>query len=194
MNDIENLKALRESTGASITECKKALADANGSIEEATKLLRTRGQSVVDKKQSRTANERVIGVYLHANSKIAGVVELRCETDFVARNEEFKHLAHEIAMHVVASDPKYLLPEEVPQEVRDEERRLVAQQFADSGKPQQIVDKIIEGKLATLAKEICLTTQPFIKDPDRTVQDVVNEAVSKFGEKITIGKFARFVI
>ncbi|OHA46369.1 MAG: elongation factor Ts [Candidatus Terrybacteria bacterium RIFCSPLOWO2_01_FULL_44_24] len=194
MNDLANIKLLREKTGASMIEVKKALADAKGDIDEAGKLLRARGQEVVDKKQNRTTQEGIIGVYLHANSKIAGIIELKCETDFVARNEEFKRLAHDLAMHIVASDPKYLAPEDMPKEILDEERRLVAQQFADSGKPQNIVDKIIEGKLNTLAKEVCLLTQPFVKEPDKTVQELINEAIAKFGEKITVGKFSRFSV
>lgn len=194
MSDLENIKILREKTGASMIEVKKALVDASGDIEEAAKLLRTRGQSVVDKKQDRTTAEGTIGVYLHANSKVAGIVELRCETDFVARNEDFKKLAHDLAMHIVAAMPKYLSPEEIPQEIVEDERRLVAKQFEDSGKPQNIVDKIIEGKLNTLAKEICFLTQPFIKEPDKNVQDLINDAIAKFGEKITVGNFARFSV
>ncbi|KKR46343.1 MAG: elongation factor Ts [Candidatus Terrybacteria bacterium RIFCSPLOWO2_01_FULL_40_23] len=194
MSELENIKIVREKTGASMIEVKKALIDANNDIEEAAKLLRTRGQSVVDKKQDRTTAEGTIGVYLHANAKVVGIVELRCETDFVARNEDFKKLAHDLAMHIVAATPKYLSPDEIPKEIVDDERRLVAKQFEDSGKPQNIVDKIIEGKLNTLAKEICFLTQPFIKEPDKTVQDLITDAVAKFGEKITVGKFARFSV
>lgn len=194
MSDLDTIKVLREKTGASIVECKRSLVDAGGDVEEAVKLLRTRGQSVVDKKQNRTTKEGVIGVYLHANAKIAGVVELRCETDFVARNEEFKKLAHDLAMHIVASDPKYLSSDEMPHSVVDEERRLVALQFADSGKQQHVVDKIVEGKIAALIKETCLLAQPFVKEPDKTVQQFINDAITKFGEKISVGKFSRFVI
>ncbi len=194
MSELENIKVLREKTGASMIEVKKAIVDAGNDIEEAAKLLRTRGQSVVDKKQDRATAEGTIGIYLHANSKVAGVVELRCETDFVARNEDFKKLAHDLAMHIVAATPKYLSPDEIPQEIVDDERRLVAKQFEDSGKPQNIVDKIIEGKLNTLAKEVCFLTQPFIKEPDKTVQDLINDAIAKFGEKITVGKFSRFSV
>ena len=191
---LDQIKELRERTQASFADCKVVLEETGGDIEEAVKRLRVRGADIAEKREGHEANAGVIDAYIHSNGKIGVLVDLRTETDFVAKTEEFKALAHDVALHIAAANPRYLKPEDIPEEVREEEKRLIAQQFADSGKPPEIVGKIVEGKLQSMAKDICLLPQPFVKDPDKTVQNVIDEAVAKFGEKIEIAHFARLEI
>lgn len=191
---IDQIKELRAKTQASFADCREALEETGGDIEEAAKRLRVKGAAIAEKRGDRETAAGVIEAYIHSNGRIGVLVDLRAETDFVARSDEFKKLAHELALHVAASNPRYVAPDDIPDDVRDEEKRLVAQQFAGSGKPPEVLEKITQGKLEALAKEICLLTQPFVKDPDKTVQEVLDEAVAKFGEKVVVERFERFEI
>ena len=191
---VQQIKELREMTQASFADCKNVLEETDGDIEEAAKQLRVRGAAIAEKRGGREANAGVIDAYIHVNGTIGVLVDLRSETDFVANTEEFKALAHDIALHVAASAPRYVSPEDIPEEVTQEEKRLITQQFADSGKPPEIIEKIVTGKLKSMAQEIALLSQAFVKDPDKTIQDVVDEAVAKFGEKIYVKRFERFEI
>lgn len=191
---IELIKELRNRTQASFADCKAALEETGGDLEEAAKRLRVRGAAIAEKRGDREAGAGIIEAYIHGNGKIGVLLDLRTETDFVARSPEFKALAHDIAMHVAAASPRYLTAEEIPEDVRAEEKRLIEQQFAGSGKPPQVVEKIVEGKLNSLAKDICLLSQPFVKDPGKTIQNIVDEAVAKFGEKVAVKRFERFQI
>lgn len=191
---LEKIKQLRDMTGLSMLECKKALEESDADIEKAIEYLKRQGKSVAHKKSIRTASEGLVGSYVHTNGKIGVLVELRCETDFVARSEEFKKLSHDIAMHIAAADPRYLSPGDIPEEEAAKERRILAEAFAGSGKPPEIIAKIVEGKLATLAKELCLLEQPFVKEPDKTVKDLIQGYIARFGENIAVGNFIRFQI
>jgi len=191
---VEILKDLRAKTNASLADCKKVLEETHGDVEKSEKLLKTRGLAVAEKKLGRTAREGDIASYIHSNGKIGVLVELYCETDFVARAPEFKQLAHDLALHIAASAPKYVSRQDIPNEILEEEKRIISQDFAKSGKPQQIIDKIVSGKLTALEAEITLLGQPFVKDPDRTVQQVITEAIAKFGEKIAVGRFTRLTL
>lgn len=191
MATASDVKALRERTGAGMLDCKKALDEANGDMQKAAELLRKRGQQIASKKADRTAGEGVFDAYIHSTGKIAVLVELNCETDFVARNEEFKKLAHEIALVVAASSPVAVTPEEVPQAEVDKELEVAREAAAKEGKPAEIVEKILAGKERKVREQQSLLMQPLISDPEHTVQDAVTEATAKLGEKITIGRFIR---
>jgi elongation factor Ts len=191
---LDLIKKLRERTQASFADCRAVLEETGGDLEEAVKLLRVRGAAIAEKRAAREAKAGIIEAYVHGNAQIGVLVDLRAETDFVARSPQFRALAHDLALHIAAANPRYLKPEDIPEDVRTEERRLIEQQFAASGKPPQVLEKIIEGKLAALAKEICLLEQPFVKDPDRTVRNILEEAVAKFGEKIEVARFTRYQI
>lgn len=188
------IKQLREETGISIMECKKALEEAKGDFVKAKTILETRNKGVAQKKAGRTIKEGMLGCYIHATGKVGVLVELGCETDFVAKNPAFKELARDIAMHIAAMNPKYLKPEEIPQEILNEETEIYRQEFAGLGKPDHLVEKMIEGKLKKRAEEISLLTQNYIKDQDKTIGDLINAAISKFGENIKVGRFVRFEI
>lgn len=191
---IDLVKQLREKTQASLADCRKALEEAGGDIEEAAKLLRTRGQAIAAQKAGREAAQGTIAAYVHGNGAIAVLVEVRCETDFVARSPQFQEFAHNIALHIAASNPKYLAKDNIPQEIVDDEKRLIIQEFSKSGKSAQVIEKIAEGKISALAREIALLEQPFVKNPDQTIAETIAEAIGKFGEKIEIGQFVRFAI
>jgi len=188
------VKELREKTGAGMMDCKKALTETGGDMEAAIDWLRKKGLSAAAKKAGRVATEGVVGSYIHGNGKIGVLVEVNCETDFVARNEEFQQLVRDIAMHIAAAAPLYVRREEVDPEVLDRELEVYRGQLEEQGKPEHIWDKILEGRKEKFFKEICLLEQPFVKDPDQTVQDVVNAAIAKIGENITVRRFARFVL
>ena len=188
---IDSVKELRLRTQASLRDCQKALDEAGGDLEKAVKLLRARGQSIAEQKAGRVASAGTVAAYVHGNGVLGVLVELRCETDFVARSEQFKALAHDLALHIAAAAPRYKTKEDIPQEVIEEEKQIIVQEFEKSGKPAHIIDKIAEGKISALAKEIVLLEQPFVKNPDQTVTELIAEAVGKFGEKIEIGHFAR---
>lgn len=191
---LDQIKELRDRTQASFADCKAILEETAGDVEEAAKQLRVRGAAIAEKRGDRDANAGVIESYIHANGKIGVLLDLRTETDFVANTDEFKALAHDIALHIAAAAPRYVSVEDIPKEVRDEEERLISQQFEDSGKPAEIIEKIIAGKLNSLAEEIALMPQAFVKNPDKTIQNIIDEAVVKFGEKITVNGFSRMQI
>ena len=188
------IKELRDMTQASFADCKKILEEVDGDVEEAAKQLRVRGAAIAEKRGDRAANAGVIDAYVHANGKIGVLLDLRTETDFVANTDEFKALAHDIALHIAAAAPRYVSAEDIPEDVIEEEKRLITQQYADSGKPADIVAKIVDGKVRSLGEEIALLPQTFVKDPDKTIQTILDEAVAKFGEKITVNGFTRMEI
>lgn len=188
------VKELREATGAGILDCKKALTNANGNFDEAVDELRKKGLSAAAKKATRETHEGLIGNYVHAGDKVAALVEVNCETDFVARTEEFQQLARDLAMQVVAARPSYVKREDVPEEAIEHEKGIFREQMADSGKPERIVEQIIEGKIDKWYSEICLLEQPFIKDPSTTVQDLVTNAIASLGENIQVNRFSRLEV
>ncbi len=192
----EEVKKLREASGAPMMECKKALEEAEGDPEKAFTILRKRGQASAAKKASRVATEGLVGHYIHPGSKIAVIVEVNCESDFVARTEEFQQLTHDIAMQVCATDPKFIRGEDVTSEVLDQEKAILRDQAAASGKPAAVLDRMVEGRLAKFYEENCLYDQHFIKDPagSQTVRELIETKIAKFGENITVRRFARFKV
>ncbi len=190
----EMVKELRAATSAGVLDCRKALVEVDGDFDAAVEFLRKKGLAKAASKASREAKEGIIGSYVHTNSKIAGLVKLNCETDFVARNENFQQLARDLAMHVVASRPLYVARTDVPAEVVAGEKAIYREQMANSGKPATVVETIIEGKLEKWYSEMCLLEQPYIKNPDISIQTLVTEAIAKIGENIKIGGFCRMGI
>jgi elongation factor Ts len=186
------VKELRERTGIGMMECKKALEESNGDIEKAITILRKKGHARAQKKMERQAKEGIIGSYIHLNGKIGVLVEVNCESDFVARNEEFQALVKNIALHIAAANPQYVSSEDIPPEVLDEEKEIIREQFKDSGKPAEIVEKIVQGKLSKFYQETCLLDQAYIKDDKIPVKDLVSDLIAKIGENVVIGRFARF--
>jgi elongation factor Ts len=192
--DIQQVKQLRERTGAGVVEAKKVLEEAKGDIEQAIRLLRERGQIKAAKKSDREAKEGVVAQYLHSNRKLGAMVKLLCETDFVARNEDFRELAYDIAMHVTAVNPQYIRPEDVPAALVEQEKGIWLKELDEQKKPEAIREKILEGKEKKFREELALLTQPFVKNPDQTVNDVITEHIAKIGENIQVGEFIRFVL
>jgi elongation factor Ts len=190
----QEVKKLREETGASILECREALEKAEGNTEKAKEHLRLKGREKAGKKSDRVTKEGVVAAYIHTNKKIGAMVELRAETDFVAKNSEFQDLAYDIAMHVAALAPKYLSFSDVPEKDKSEYEHLVREELAGENKPQEIMEKIVEGKLKKHFEEISLLEQSFIKNPDISVGDLVKEKISKIGENIQVSEFKRFEI
>jgi len=190
----EMVKNLRTATNAGILDCKKALTDADGDFEKAVEILRKKGLSSAAKKASRDTKEGIIGHYIHSGAKMASLVELNCETDFVARTEQFQQLAKDLALHVVAARPQFLSRENVPQDLIAREKNIYREQMVSSGKPAQVIDKIVEGKLDKWYSEACLLEQPFVKDPDVKIQDLLTSAIASLGENIKIGRFERLEI
>lgn len=186
------VKELREATGAGVLDCKKALEASGGDLEKAKAYLREKGLAAAAKKAGRVAKEGLIEAYVHTGGRVGALIELDCETDFVARTEEFKALAHDLAMQVVAAKPLYLAPEDIPPDVLEEEKNVYRAQARDAGKPEHIIERIVEGKLQKHFQEVCLMRQPFIKDDDLTVQDIVTRTIAKLGENIVMRRFARF--
>lgn len=191
---LEQVKELRARTGAGVVDAKEALASSAGDIDKAIMWLREKGKATVAKKADRATNEGVVGSYIHSNEKIAVLASLLCETDFVAQNEKFQELARNIAMHIAAMDPLVVSPDEVPEEQLASERELALKQLALDNKPPEIQEKIVEGKLKKFKEERALLTQPYVKDPKKTVQDVIQEAVQELGENITVKEFTRLSI
>ncbi|MEM0967261.1 MAG: translation elongation factor Ts [Verrucomicrobiota bacterium] len=181
---------LRAQTGAGLMDCKKALVESDGDAEEAVAILRKKGVATAAKKAGRDASEGVIESYIHLGGKVGVLVELKCETDFVAKNDDFKALTKDIAMHIAAASPLYVSREDVPEEVVEKEREIAAGQA--EGKPPQAIQKIVEGKLDKYFSTICLLEQPFVKNPDQSIRDVLTENVSKLGENLVVGRFSRF--
>jgi elongation factor Ts len=192
----ETVKKLRDMSGAPMMECKKALEEGGGDLEKAFTILRKRGQAAAAKKASRLAAEGVVGIYIHAGGKIGVLVELNCETDFVARNEEFRELAHDLAMQICATDPRFVRKEEVTPEILEREKEVLKAQAATSGKPEAVLARIVDGKLAKFYEETCLYEQHFIKDlsGSQTVGELITAKIAKFGENITVRRFARFKV
>jgi elongation factor Ts len=188
------VKELRERTGIGMMECKKALEEAAGDTDKAIEILRKKGYARAKDKAERAANEGLIGTYVHMTGKIGVMVEVNCETDFVARNEEFKDLVKAIALHIAASNPKYVTPADVPAGILEQERMIVREQFKDSKKPAEIIEKIVEGKLTKFYEETCLLEQPFIKDDKVKVKDLVTQFIAKFKENTKVGRFVRYEI
>lgn len=186
------VKELRNITGAGMMECKKALIEAKGDLEAATQILRKRGLSELKKRSRRVAKEGVIDSYIHFGGRIGVLVEVNCETDFVARNEEFKRFAHDIAMHIAAANPLYISRDEVPLEVMNKERYIYKSQALEEGKPEKIIDKIVEGRLEKFFQSVCLLEQLFIRDTDLTVETYLGEVAGKLGENIVIRRFVHF--
>ncbi len=192
----EHVKKLREKSGAPVMECKKALVEAEGDQEKAFAILRERGQAIAAKKAGRVASEGVIGSYIHPGAKIGVIVELNCETDFVARNEEFQELAHDLAMQICATDPRFVRKEDVTAEILAREKEDLRGQAAATGKPEPVLDRIVEGKLGKFFEDTCLYEQHFIKDTagTMTVGELLTSKIAKFGENITVRRFARFKV
>jgi elongation factor Ts len=188
------VKELRDKTNAGMMDCKKALTKTEGDLEKAVDLLRQKGLAVAAKRADRATSEGIIETYIHAGGKLGVMVEVGCETDFVAKNEMFIEFAKDVAMHVAAVNPVAIKREEVPQDMADREREIYRQQALDSGKPENIVDKIIEGKMNRYFSETCLVEQKFVKNPDLSIQDLLNDLIAKLGENISIKKFARFQV
>jgi elongation factor Ts len=188
------VKELREATGAGVLDCKQALEANSGDFEKATVYLREKGMAAAAKRAEREAKEGLIGSYIHAGSRVAALVEVNCETDFVANTDQFQELAHDLAMQVVAAKPVYLTREDVPDQLLEEEKAIYRAQMADSGKPDHIIDRVVEGKLSKFYEEICLMEQPFIKDTAITVQELVQQRNALLGENIVVRRFVRFEI
>jgi elongation factor Ts len=188
------VKELREMTGAGVLECKNVLVETEGDMEKATQTLRERGMAKAAKKVGREASEGLIGHYVHAGSQVAALVEVNCETDFVARTSDFQAFAHDIAMQVVAATPKYVSKEDIPADVLESERAIYRQQFLDQGKPERILDRIVDGKMSKFYEETCLLEQPFIKDDDKKVSTLITEMIAKLGENIVIRRFSRLQV
>ena len=190
----EQVKQLRDMTGIGMMECKRALQEAGGDLEKAITILRKKGYARAKDKMDRETSEGLIGSYIHINGKIGVLVELNCETDFVARNEEFQTLVKNIAMHIAATNPKYIAPEDIEDEVLEQEKEIIRAQFKDSNKPPQVIEKIVEGKLKKFYEEICLLEQAYIRDDKMTIAELIASHIAKFGENIQIKRFARFEI
>ncbi len=192
MVTAQMVKELRERTGAGMMDCKKALGETSGDLDKAVDYLREKGLAAAAKKAGRIASEGLVEAYIHGNGRIGVLLELNCETDFVAKNADFKTLAKDIAMHIAASNPQYLMKEEVPAEILNHEREVLKAQALNEGKPEKIVEKMVDGRIEKYYKEVCLIEQPFVKDPDKTISQIITESIAKIGENISIRRFVRY--
>jgi elongation factor Ts len=190
----EMVKELRQATGAGVLDCKKALEASNGDFDKAVEYLREKGLAAAAKRAERAANDGLIGIYVHHGSRVAAMVELNCETDFVAQTQEFQTLAHDLAMQVTAAQPQYISREDVPPEVIEAEKQTYRAQMDGQNKPEHILDRIIEGKLEKFYRDTCILEQPFIKDEDSTVEDLIKSIIAKTGENIVLRRFVRYEI
>src|SRR5579872_3490761 len=188
------VKELRDRTGAGFSDCKNALTESGGDIEQAINLLRKKGQAAAAKKAQRATSEGLVGSYIHAGGKIGVLVEVNCESDFVARTEDFQKLCHDVAMHIAALDPRFLRREEVTQEILDREREIYKDQAKQTGKPEPVIEKIVNGKMEKFYEENCLYEQHFIKDEGVTIKELVDQAIAKVGENIAVRRFSRFKV
>jgi len=188
------VKELRQKTGAGMMDCKKALQEAEGDFEKAIEILRKKGIAKAAKRAEREANEGVVTAYIHPGSKLGALVEVNCETDFVAKTDDFQEFARNIAMHVAASNPLAVSREDLDQTLLEKEKEIYREQALASGKPEHIVDKIVEGRLEKYFSEVCLLEQPYVKDPDKTIKELLTETIARVGENISIKRFARFRI
>lgn len=195
MFTAEDVKKLREMTGVGMMDCKKALTEADGNIDKAVEILREKGMAAAAKRAGRIASQGIIESYVHMGGQIGVLVEVNCETDFVARSDDFKEFVHNIAMQIAAAKPYYINKEEVPaSEIEKEKEILKAQAMNESAKPQNIIDKMVEGRINKYYKEVCLLEQSYVKDPDKSITQLLNETISKIGEKITIRRFTRYEV
>ena len=190
----EQVKQLRDKTGAGMMECKAALTETGGDQEKAVDVLRKKGLASAAKRAGRATSQGVVGSYIHTGGKVGVLVEVNCETDFVARTEDFQGLVKELALHIAAADPRYVSREEVPADLLEKEKEIYRAQFADSGKPPAVVEKIVEGKLGSFYAQIVLIDQPSVRDPNVTVSQLIAQASAKTGENITVSRFARFKV
>jgi elongation factor Ts len=190
--EAKEVKKLRDRTGAGMMDCKKALAECGGDHDKAVEYLRVKGLAAAKKKAGRATGQGVIASYIHPGDKLGVLVEINCETDFVARNEDFRSFVKDVAMHIAAADPLAVTREEVPAELVERERNIAAEQAREQGKPDNIVEKIVEGRLQKFIAENTLLEQPFVKDPDKSVKEYVEEAIAKFGENLVVARFIRF--
>ncbi len=188
----QDVAKLRAQTGVGMMECKKALTDANGDFEKAIVLLRERGLKAVDKKQSRIASEGLVASYIHMGGRIGVLVEVNCETDFVAKSADFQNLVKDIAMQIAAANPKYVREEEVDPAELEKEKEILRAQAINEGKPEKIIEKMVEGRVKKFYEDVCLLNQPFVKNSEQTIKDVLTEATLKIGEKISIRRFVRY--
>ena len=188
------VKELRAATGSGIMDCKKVLAEADGNMDKAIELLRKKGLAKAAKRAGRSTSEGIIYSYIHTGAKLGVLLEVNCESDFVAKTENFENFAKDIAMHIAAANPAGLVPEDVDQSVIEKEREIYRAQMLEEGKPENIIDKIVDGKVEKFYKEVCLLSQQYIKDPQKTIEDVLQETIGKIGENIQIKRFARFQI
>jgi elongation factor Ts len=188
------VKELRERTGAGFNDCRNALAEASGDVERAIDILRRKGQAAAQKKAQREASEGLIGHYIHAGGKIGVVVEVNCESDFVARTDDFQRLCHDLAMHIAALDPRYVRREEVTPEILGHEREIYSEQARSTGKPEAVIEKIVNGKMEKFYEENCLYEQHFIKDESLTVSELINQMIAKLGENISVRRFVRLKV
>lgn len=188
----EDVKKLREKTGVGMMDCKKALQECGGDFDKAVEFLRKKGMDVANKRQGRTASQGMVTSYIHMGGKIGVLVEVNCESDFVAKSENFVSFAKDVAMHIAAAAPEWVSRDEVPQNVLDKEKEILKEQALKSGKPEKIVDKIVEGKLSKFYEERCLLDQVFVKDKDKKIQQLLDEMMGKTGEKCVIRRFARY--
>lgn len=194
MISAEAVKELRNRTGAGMMDCKRALEETGGDIEKAIEILRMKGLAAAAKKAGRIAKEGLVHAYIHGGGRIGVLIEVNCETDFVARTEEFKDLVHNLAMQVAAARPEYVKREDVPEEVIEKEKNILRVQALNEGKPEKVVEKIVAGRLEKFFQESCLLEQPYIKDPERKVKDLIAEKIAKLGENIEVRRFARFEV
>lgn len=192
MPDINTVSELRAMTGAGIVDCKKALDEAGGDLAKAAELLRKKGIAKAGSKGERVTKEGLVDSYIHGNGKVGVLVEVQCETDFVARTEQFKEFVHEVALQVSATNPLYVSPDQIPQEVVEKEKELAMHEFDGSSKPKEVIEKIASGKIEKYYSEVCLLNQPFIKDEDKTVGELLKEMIAKTGENIIVKRFSRF--
>ncbi len=188
------VKDLRDKTGAGMMDCKKALSEHDGDMEKAIDFLRQKGLAVAAKRAGRATSEGVVETYIHAGGKLGVMVELNCETDFVAKTDDFRQFARDVAMHIAAANPVSLSREDVPADIVERERQIYVQQALDTGKPENIVEKMVVGKIDRFLSEICLLDQQCVKNPDKTIQEMITELVGKMGENISIRRFARFQV
>ncbi len=188
----EMVKQLRDRTGAGMMDCKAALGEAGGDMEKAVDVLRKKGLASAARRAGRATRDGVIGHYIHMGGKVGVLAEVNCETDFVARTDDFQTLAKEIAMHIAAADPKFVKRQDIPADVLDKEREIYRAQFAGSGKPANVIEKIVDGKLSSYYAQVCLLEQPSVRDPNVTIQQMVANAAAKTGENITVSRFVRF--
>ncbi|AMP20149.1 elongation factor Ts [endosymbiont 'TC1' of Trimyema compressum] len=186
------VKELREKTGAGMMDCKKALTETDGNMDKAIDFLREKGLSAAAKKSGRIATEGLVETYVHGGGRLGVMVEINCETDFVAKTDDFQTFAKDIAMHIAAAKPEFLSSDEVPADVIESEKKILRAQALNEGKPEKIVDKMVEGRIQKYFKDVCLLEQPFVKDPDKTISQLITEKVAIIGEKISIRRFVRY--